>query len=259
MEAKYGYHAHEPSNCQNDDEGYFRAFGNLQVPDDLYRKEGHKKIGEDVYGGIDEPDTVWPLSANDTDNGALYSLHWAFHARRLFGFTLFGGNGFTCIYRYDNRSNSPCDTHCHDNVKWYAHLAYGKDSAVLKQDRHLCKGKADIIKDDAPKQVLLVVSKQMCVKTVLRSYLEDRPEPLRKLDEDCMLAIACVGLYDELVKLFSVHFAWWLTKNLENARNSGCRLSNVSGVFKCASVDEAHQGHHYCIILKKKKSVKINP
>lgn len=93
---------------------------------------------------------------------------------------------------------------------------------------------------------------------MLWSYLEDWPEPFRKLDEDCMLAIACVGLYDELVGLFSVHFACLLTKNLENARNSACRLSSVSRIFKCASVDEAHQGHHYCIILKK-NSVKTYP
>jgi hypothetical protein len=74
MEAKKGYHAHEPSNCQNCDKSYLRAFGDLQVPDDLYRKEGHKKIGEDIYGGIEEPDAVWILSANDTDDGTLFSL-----------------------------------------------------------------------------------------------------------------------------------------------------------------------------------------
>jgi hypothetical protein len=139
-------------------------------------------------------------------------------------------------------------------VEWYAHLAYSKDSAVLKQDGYLCKGKTEVIKDDAIKQVLLIVSKWVCMKTVLRSYLEDWPEPFRKFDEDCMLAVACVGLYDELVGLSSVNSAWWLTKNLENAYSSRHGLSNMSRVFKCVSVDEAHQGQHYCIILKQKVS-----
>lgn len=122
----------------------------------------------------------------------------------------------------------------------------------MKQDGYLCKGKAEVIKYDAIKQVLLIVSERICVKTVLQSYLEDWPEPFRKVDEDCMLAIACVGLYDELVGLSSINFTWWLTKNLENAYGSRHCLSNMSRVFKRVSVGEAHQRHHYCIILKQK-------